>query len=135
MINGAAIISGCMLFGFFIGNIIGSLVGIDSNVGGEGFAMIMLLLITDRMESRGRMNDNISGGIKFWQSMYIPIVVAMTATQNVVEALDSGLLVILAGVSVVAVGFVIVWASSLLPGHSSPSPGEKDTDEEGASVS
>lgn len=116
MINGAAIISGCMLFGFFIGNIIGSLVGIDSNVGGVGFAMIMLLLITDRMESRGRMNDNISGGIKFWQSMYIPIVVAMTATQNVVEALDSGLLVILAGVSVVAVGFVIVWASSLLPG-------------------
>ena len=75
-----------MLFGFFIGNIIGSLVGIDSNVGGVGFAMIMLLLITDRMESIGRMNDNISGGIKFWQSMYIPIVVAMTATQNVVEA-------------------------------------------------
>ncbi len=134
MINGAAIISGCMLFGFFIGNIIGSLVGIDSNVGGVGFAMIMLLLITDRMESKGKMNDNISGGIKFWQSMYIPIVVAMTATQNVVAALDSGLLVILAGVSVVAIGFVIVWASSLLPGHGGISEKSSDTDEEASSL-
>jgi malonate transporter MadL subunit len=40
--------------------------------------------------------------------MYIPIVVAMAAKQNVVAAISSGWLAIVAGVAAVAVSFAFV---------------------------
>lgn len=121
MINGVAIISACMFAGFLVGGIIGQLTGVGSNVGGVGFAMLMLLLITDRMKKKGKLSEEISGGIKFWQSLYIPVVIAMTATQNVVQAAGSGSFAIICGIIVVAVGFMLVRVSSLLSGEKSSS--------------
>lgn len=116
MINGVAAIAACMFAGFFAGDVIGQLIGIDSNVGGVGFAMFLLLIVTDRLKRKGKLTNEISNGIGFWQAMYIPIVIAMTATQDVVAAVSSGFLAIAAGVSVVLVGFILVWLSSFLPG-------------------
>ena len=116
MINGVAIIAVCMFSGFFAGDIIGEAIGIGSNVGGVGFAMFLLLLATDKMKERGKLSKDISEGIGFWQAMYIPIVIAMTATQDVVAAVSSGFLAIAAGIAVVLVGFILVWLSSFLPG-------------------
>lgn len=121
MINGVAIISACMFVGFLVGGIIGQLTGVGSNVGGVGFAMLMLLLITDRMKKKGKLSEEVSGGIKFWQSLYIPVVIAMTATQNVVQAAGSGSFAIICGIIVVAVGFMLVRVSSLLSGEKSSS--------------
>ncbi len=45
-IYGAAVISCCMFLGNFIGDILGKLMGVDSNVGGVGFAMLFLILVT-----------------------------------------------------------------------------------------
>lgn len=101
---------------FFAGDIIGEAIGIGSNVGGVGFAMFLLLLATDKMKERGKLSKDISEGIAFWQAMYIPIVIAMTATQDVVAAVSSGFLAIAAGIAVVLVGFILVWLSSFLPG-------------------
>lgn len=97
MINGVAIIAVCMFSGFFAGDIIGEAIGIGSNVGGVGFAMFLLLLATDKMKERGKLSKDISEGIGFWQAMYIPIVIAMTATQDVVAAVSSGFYAIAAG--------------------------------------
>jgi len=47
-------------------------------------------------------------GIQFWSAMYIPIVVAMAARQNVAAAVDGGLLALLAGVAAVVVSFALV---------------------------
>lgn len=40
--------------------------------------------------------------------MYIPIVIAMSAQQNVVAALDGGILAIIAGVAVVMISWAVV---------------------------
>ena len=47
-------------------------------------------------------------GIKFWSAVYIPIVVAMAAQQNVYGALAGGPMAILAGVAAVALAFMLV---------------------------
>ena len=47
-------------------------------------------------------------GIEFWSAMYIPIVVAMAARQNVVAAFEGGMLAIVAGVAAVMVSFALV---------------------------
>ena len=115
MIIGVAIISGCMFIGFLVGDILGYLIGVESNVGGVGFAMFLLLIVTDKIKQKGYLTKEISDGMHFWQSMYIPIVIAMTATQNVIAAVNSGILAIVAGVVVVILGFILVWISSFLP--------------------
>lgn len=114
MIYGVALISVCMFGGFLIGDLIGSLTGIDSNVGGVGFAMLTLIIITSKMQSKKRLTTEISEGIMFWQSMYIPVVIAMTSVQDVVSAMDSGAVAFIAGIAVVVIGFVIVWAMGRL---------------------
>jgi malonate transporter MadL subunit len=47
-------------------------------------------------------------GINFWSAMYIPIVVAMAAKQNVIAAVSSGWMAIIAGVAAVAVSFAMI---------------------------
>lgn len=47
-------------------------------------------------------------GVKFWSAIYIPIVVAMAAQQNVYGALSGGPMAILAGVAAVALAFALV---------------------------
>jgi len=69
----------------------------------------LLLVLACNMERFKPMVDGVSGdGIKFWSAMYIPIVVAMAARQNVVAAVDGGLLALVAGVAAVVVSFALV---------------------------
>jgi malonate transporter MadL subunit len=48
------------------------------------------------------------GGVNFWSAMYIPIVVAMAAQQDVVAAASSGWMAISAGVAAVAASFAMI---------------------------
>ena len=57
--------------------------------------------------------------------MYIPIVVAMAAQQNVAAAVDGGVLAITAGVAAVAVSFALVPALSRI-GTGADSDGDKE---------
>ena len=97
-----------MFAGTLLGDIIGKLSGINSNVGGVGFAMLFLILITNSKRVEGRLGSGFKDGINFWQSMYTPVVIAMTASQNVVGAINSGLLAILAGFAAIAAGFALL---------------------------
>ncbi|MDG2003260.1 MAG: malonate transporter subunit MadL [Novosphingobium sp.] len=115
MIYGVAVISGCMLAGTVFGKLIGQLLGIDANVGGVGFAMLLLLFITSRSSGKLSFNSAIKPGIGFWSAMYIPIVVAMASIQNVTAALQSGWIALLAGFLAVAASFALIpWLSRLV---------------------
>jgi malonate transporter MadL subunit len=70
----------------------------------------MALLIAARyaLMKQGRLSEGLKGGVSFWSMMYIPIVVAMAAQQNVVAAVRGGPMVLIAGTLVVAVSFALV---------------------------
>lgn len=97
VIYGVAILAFCYLVGQLLGEYLGLLIGVKANVGGVGFAMLLLVLINDRLHKKGYLDLNTEAGLYFWNQMYIPIIVAMAATQNVKLAVSSGLIVLLAG--------------------------------------
>ncbi len=107
-IYGTAVLSGCLLVGIFLGRLLGALMGVDKDVGGVGIAMLLLIFFTDRMQKRGSLPAISQQGIVFWSLIYIPIVVAMAASQNVVAALSGGPLALVAAVLVVAICFAVV---------------------------
>ena len=108
IILGVALLSGSLLIGTFIGSLLGNLLGVDANVGGVGIAMIVLILSTNFLARSGRLSAETSSGISFWSGMYIPIVVAMAATQNVVGAVTAGPTALIAGAVAVIVSFALV---------------------------
>ena len=108
VIYGVALLSFCMLTGVFVGDILGDLIGVQANVGGVGIAMLMLIFLSNFSSHKFKLNPITESGIGFWSAMYIPIVVAMAAKQNVIAALSSGWLAIVAGVAAVVASFAMI---------------------------
>ena len=108
VIYGVALLAFCFLTGKLLGSLLGSLIGLDGDVGGVGFAMLLLMLINLFLKRRGWLQQNTTKGILFWSAMYLPIIVAMAATQNVWAALSGGPLALVAGVVVTIAGFFLV---------------------------
>lgn len=108
VIFGVALLAICFLVGVFFGDLLGMILGIDANVGGVGFAMLMLILLVEYLKKKEKLNKQTQEGLAFWSGMYIPIVIAMSAQQNVVGALDGGLLAIIAGIAVVFISWAVV---------------------------
>ena len=107
-IYGVALLSFCFLIGKLAGNMLGLGLDIDGDVGGVGFAMILLMVVNTYFRNNGWLPMDTERGILFWSSMYIPVVVAMSATQNVKAALSGGPLAIIVGTMVTLVGFMLV---------------------------
>jgi len=97
IIYGVALLAFCYLVGQLLGEYLGLLIGVDANVGGVGFAMLLLVLLNDWLHKKGYLDLTTESGMYFWNQMYIPIIVAMAATQNVKLAVSSGLIVLLVG--------------------------------------
>ena len=97
-IYGVAILAGCFLAGQFIGGGLAQWIGLDGNIGGVGFSMLLLILLGDWMKQKGMMPAETEKGVQFWSAMYIPVVVAMSSIQNVRAALTGGWVALLAGV-------------------------------------
>lgn len=113
IIYGVALLSFCLLVGVYAGYLIGLLFGVEvngapANIGGVGIAMILLIVITNYCGKYVRIDQITSGGVTFWSAMYIPIVVAMAAKQDVLGAVSGGPVAILAGLLAVAVSFVLI---------------------------
>jgi malonate transporter MadL subunit len=108
VIYGVALLSFCMLAGVFIGDLLGQLLGVQANVGGVGIAMLLLIYLSSLQDYRLHLGTPTRSGIHFWSAMYIPIVVAMAAKQNVIAAVSSGWMAIIAGVAAVAASFVLI---------------------------
>ncbi|HHH9561461.1 TPA: malonate transporter subunit MadL [Pseudomonas aeruginosa] len=107
IIYGVALLSLCTLAGLFIGEILSVLLGVPANVGGVGIAML-LIFVGSYLGKRGLLSAKTEQGVEFWSAVYIPIVVAMAAQQNVLGALSGGPAAILAGIAAVAVAFALV---------------------------
>ncbi|SDI42779.1 malonate transporter subunit MadL [Alteribacillus bidgolensis] len=108
VVYGVALLAICLLTGVMMGDLLGTVLGIDANVGGVGIAMIMLVLLVDRLKQKNKLKEKSQEGLSFWSAMYIPIVVAMSAQQNVAGALEGGPMAILAGVLAVVASFALV---------------------------
>jgi malonate transporter MadL subunit len=108
LVYGTALLAACTLVGLFLGDVIGAAMGLKANVGGVGIAMLLLLTLTNLRGSRLGPDTPSGGGVTYWSLMYIPIIVAMAAKQNVVTAVSGGAMAITAGVLAVLAGFAMV---------------------------
>jgi len=105
IIFGTALLGVCYLLGILLGDALGGLIGVKANVGGVGIAMMLLIASQHFLKRRGLLNAVSEKGITFWAMMYIPVVVAMAATQNMLVAAKAGPVALLA-----AAGSVILCA-------------------------
>ena len=108
IIYGVALLSLCLLVGQFAGELLGQWLGVQANVGGVGIAMLILVVACESPRCRQLVSGAAGEGIRFWSAMYIPIVVAMAASQNVVAAVNGGMLAVVAALLTVVVGFALV---------------------------
>jgi malonate transporter MadL subunit len=106
-IYGVALLALAYLMGQWMGEFLGSLIGIDANVGGVGFAMMILMLLKEWFIKKNLMSLEIESGIDFWNKLYIPVVIAMAASLNVKSAVSSGTLAIAAGAIPVVVCMLV----------------------------
>ena len=108
MIYGVALLAACMFFGSLIGNLLGLITGLGSDIGGVGFAMLLLLVVTNSKKITSKLPKGYEKGLEFWKAMYIPVVIAMSASQNVFQALSGGLIAVIAGIAAVGVAFLLL---------------------------
>ena len=107
MIYGIAILAFSFILGQWMGTLLGHWIGIDSNVGGVGFAMMILIQTKEGFQRRGWFKPELEYGVDFWGKLYIPVVVAMAASLNVKAAVTSGSLAIIAGTIPVMISFFV----------------------------
>ena len=126
IIYGVALLSVSLIFGMLIGEALGVMLGVDANVGGVGIAMLFLVFASSSASFKTLTEGAAGEGIKFWSAMYIPIVVAMAARQNVAAAADGGMLALVAGIAAVLVSFALVPVISRLGSSNGEAAPEKE---------
>ncbi len=107
-IYGVALLAFCTIAGMVLGELLGWMMQVKANVGGVGIAMLLLIGLTESLRSRGKLPMPTQQGILFWSAIYIPIVVAMAAGQDVYRTLKSGPMAMFAGCLVTAICFALV---------------------------
>ena len=117
-ISGVALLALCTLLGQVLGEVLGSVLGVKANVGGVGIAMLLLIVTRLWLGRRGLLSDGVNRGVTLWGSLYIPIVVAMAAQQDVVAAVEGGPMVLAGGAGVVVLCFGMVALMVRLSGQS-----------------
>ena len=124
IIYGTALLAVCHLLGIFIGDLLGRGLGVKTNVGGVGIAMLLLIFARLYMHKRDILPKLTELGVEYWGAMYIPVVVAMAAQQDVVAALRGGPVAVLAAIlSVAACACVISVINRSERAHEEPVPG------------
>jgi malonate transporter MadL subunit len=96
--------------------------------------MLLLVLACSSRKLKKLVEGDSGKGVKFWSAMYIPIIVAMAARQNVVAAVNGGMVALAAGVMAVIACFSLVPVLSKLGSKraaASKDNQETSTDESG----
>ena len=129
IIYGTALLAICHLLGDYLGNTLGILLGVKANVGGVAIAMILLIASKELLDKKGYLPKVTQFGVLYWSGMYIPIVVAMSAGQNVVAALSGGMVGLIVAVgSLIATVLVIRWLNKVSNDYDSFEwPAEQET--------
>jgi malonate transporter MadL subunit len=115
-ISGVALLAICTLLGSLLGDWLGIALGVKANVGGVGIAMMLLIAARLWLCRYGLLSAGLKQGVGFWGALYIPIVIAMAAQQNVVSALASGPVVVVAAIGTFIVCFAAVALISRMGG-------------------
>ena len=110
IIYGTALLALCHLLGIFLGDLLGQALGVKTNVGGVGIAMLMLIGARLYMHRRGILPKLTELGVEYWGALYIPVVVAMAAQQDMVAALRGGPVAVLGACATVAVCACVIAA-------------------------
>jgi malonate transporter MadL subunit len=110
IIYGTALLAVCHLLGIFLGDVLGQALGVKTNVGGVGIAMLLLIVARLYMQKRAILPKLTELGVEYWGAMYIPVVVAMAAQQDMVAALRGGPVAVLSAIGAVAVCAVVIAA-------------------------
>ena len=108
IIYGTALLALCHLLGIFIGDLLGQALGVKTNVGGVGIAMLLLIFARLYMQKNNKLPKLTELGVEYWGAMYIPVVVAMAAQQDMVAALRGGPVALLSAIAAVAVCAVMI---------------------------
>ena len=103
IIYGTALLAACHLLGIFLGDLLGQALGVKTNVGGVGIAMLLLIVARLHMAKKNILPKLTELGVEYWGAMYVPVVVAMAAQQDVVAALRGGPVALLSALGAVAV--------------------------------
>ena len=126
IIYGTALLALCHLAGIVLGDLLGRSIGVSTNVGGVGIAMLLLIVTRLYLHRRGWISPLSESGVHFWGALYIPVVIAMAMQQNVVAALRGGPVAVIAAVgSVVVCGLLVSFINRLEPEHPEPQDGAK----------
>ena len=116
IIYGTALLAVCHLLGIIIGDLLGRALGMQTNVGGVGIAMLLLIISRIYLYKTGRLCATSESGVHYWGVIYIPVVVAMAMQQNVVAALKGGPVALIAAVgSVVLCGLFVSFINRMEP--------------------
>ncbi|MEW2923092.1 malonate transporter subunit MadL [Muricauda sp. ANG21] len=107
-IYGVALLAACFLMGKLLGLLLGQLINIKGDIGGVGFAMLLLMISSIYLRKKKWLAIETEKGVWFWSSMYIPIIVAMTSTLNVRAALSGGFLAVIVGIGATLVCMLLV---------------------------
>ena len=126
IIYGTALLAVCHLLGILLGDLLGRALGMTTNVGGVGIAMLLLIVARLYLHKHGLLGPTSESGVHYWGAIYIPVVVAMAMQQNVVAALRGGPVALIAAAgSVVVCGLFVSLINRLEPEHREPTAGEK----------
>jgi malonate transporter MadL subunit len=118
IIYGTALLAVCHLLGIVLGDLLGAALGMKTNVGGVGIAMLLLIVARVYLHRWGRLCPMSESGVNYWGAIYIPVVVAMAMQQNVVAALRGGPVALLAAVgSVVVCALFVSFINRMEPEH------------------
>jgi malonate transporter MadL subunit len=102
IIYGTALLAVCHLLGIFLGDLLGQALGVKTNVGGVGIAMLLLIFARIWLHEHGKLPKLTELGVEYWGAMYIPVVVAMAAQQDMVAALRGGPVAVLSAIAAVS---------------------------------
>ena len=108
IIYGTALLAVCHLLGIFIGDLLGRALGANTNVGGVGIAMLLLIFARLYMQKSGKLPKLTELGVEYWGAMYIPVVIAMAAQQDMVAALRGGPVAVLSAIAAVGACAVVI---------------------------
>jgi malonate transporter MadL subunit len=120
-IYGVAVLSACFIAGQLIGEVLGIFFHFDGNIGGVGFGMLLLIVLGDWIKKKKWLDAESESGIHFWSGMYIPVVIAMSSTQNVKAALSGGWVALVVGVFATLLCFSLIPLLSRLQKKTDPS--------------
>lgn len=108
IIYGTALLAVCHMLGIVCGDLLGRMLGMKTNVGGVGIAMLLLISTRLWLHRHGRLNATSENGVNYWGAIYIPVVVAMAMSQNVMAALRGGPMALIAAAGTVMVCGVFI---------------------------